>query len=40
MKKKVKGIGILLLQSASIWMLGWGCCLGISRLMVLLNLGG
>nr|DAW56654.1 MAG TPA: hypothetical protein [Bacteriophage sp.] len=40
MKNKMKKAAILLLQSAAIWMLGWGCCLGISRLMVLLNLGG
>lgn len=39
MKNKMKKAAILLLQSAAIWMLGWGCCLGISRLMVLLNLG-
>ena len=39
MKNKMKKAAILLLQSAAIWMFGWGCCLGISRLMVLLNLG-
>ena len=40
MKKKLKAAGILLLQSAAIWMFGWACCVGISRLMILLNLGG
>lgn len=39
MKDKLKRIGIVLTQSAAIWLFGWACCLGISRLMALLNLG-
>ena len=39
MKKKLKAAGILLLQSAAIWLIGWAYCVGTNSLMVLLNLG-
>ncbi len=40
MKSKLKQAGAVLTQSAAIWLIGWACCLGISRLMILLGLGG
>lgn len=40
MKSKLKHAGVVLTQSAAIWLIGWVCCLGIGRLMVLLGLGG
>jgi len=40
MKNKLKRTAVLLTQSAAIWLIGWACCLGIGRLMILLNLGG
>ena len=39
MKNKMKKAAILLLQSAAIWMFGWLCCVGISKLMELFHLG-
>ncbi len=40
MKSKLKRAGVVLTESAAIWLIGWACCLGIGRLMILLNLGG
>jgi len=40
MKDKLKRTAALLTQFAAIWLIGWACCLGIGRLMILLNLGG
>ena len=40
MKSKLKRTAVLLTQSVAIWLIGWACCLGIGRLMIILNLGG
>ena len=40
MRKKARRAGVVLMQSGVIWMIGWGCCIGISRLMCLLGLEG
>ena len=39
MKQKLKSAGIVFTQAAAIWVFGWACCLGISRLMELFHLG-
>ncbi len=40
MKEKLRSAAVVLAQAVTIWMVGWLCCVGIGRLMVLFHLGG